>query len=987
MEIVRKFYNVGDALFTKETLTIGSKPNSKSFTIMYDCGSANEELVEEAIRDGEDIDVIFLSHYHADHIKGLQKIVRKANVNRLILPMISYPDACMTICMNLGEEQDLVWDFLIDPQSLLEKPILITNVYGNSNQREESYVDNVDFDLSDESTKNERINFGQHIKIGCEIDWIYLPYNPFFYDRETENDFFSKLSKIVNYKEPINRLNIKEIWKDRDLKKDIKDATLDLLIRFPGNPNINVTSMTLYSGPQNDAQSKLTGCLYTGDYDAKTPDSVNNILTYYSDYIELMGIILVPHHGSAYSNSELFYHPFKGKVAILSVRQGTKKIVGVENTEQILRKKKMKVYKTYSKVIERLGNYDAIINSSKSMIYYHALPSILESYLRKCIMLIMFCLSLQTYAQDLSVRSFNVDLSDQTANVKERLDFNKQPCGLIKVSLPLPNVVFEGDIIGKVEYSAGEYHVYVIDNTEILTIKHNNFHALDLTLSEKVKSKRTYRLVVNVPSSYLISEKTDDESLKKGNEYFDKGDYIGALMHFKLLADEKNNAVAQHKIGVMFVNGYGVQKDDKEAVKYFLMAAEQGYANAQRNLGSMYYNGRGVVKNYIKALEWYHKSAEQGDAEAQYSIGYMHHLGDGISKDYVEAIKWYHKSAEQGYADAENVLGHMYYNGLGVSKDYTEALKWFRKSAEQGNAVAQGNLGLTYENGSGVAKDYVEAIKWYRKSAEQGHSVSQCNLGLMYEFGKGVPKDYIEAVKWYRKSAEQGDATAQCYLGNMYYNGLGVSKDYTEAVKWYRKSVEQGYATAQCCLGNMYYNGLGVSKDYSEALKWYRKSAEQGHAQAECNLGNMYYNGLGVSKDYTEAVKWYRKSVEQGYATAQCCLGNMYYNGLGVSKDYTEALKWYRKSAEQGYAQAECNLGLMYYNGFGVSKDYVEATKWYRKSAEQGYVYAQYNLGCMYYNGIGVQKNITEAIMWFRKSAENGNQQAQDVLKQINGTY
>ena len=273
--------------------------------------------------------------------------------------------------------------------------------------------------------------------------------------------------------------------------------------------------------------------------------------------------------------------------------------------------------------------------------------------MRQFIAFILLVISIKTYAQDLSVRSFNVDLTDQTANVKERLDLNKQPCGLIKVSLPLQNVVFEGDIIGNVEYSAGEYHVYVIDDTEMLTIKHDNFHALNLTLSEKVKSKRTYRLVVNVPSNHLFSEDNSSEKLRKGNEYFDKGDYINALIFFKQLADNENNPAAQNKLGVMFLNAYGVQQNHEEALKYFTKSTEQGNATAQCNLGNMYYNGYGVTKDEIEAVKWYRKSAEQGLATAQFNLGFMYYNGYGVTKDYVKAANLFRKAAEQGDAIAQ----------------------------------------------------------------------------------------------------------------------------------------------------------------------------------------------------------------------------------------------------------------------------------------------------------------------------------------------
>ena len=308
-----------------------------------------------------------------------------------------------------------------------------------------------------------------------------------------------------------------------------------------------------------------------------------------------------------------------------------------------------------------------------------------------------------------------------------------------------------------------------------------------------------------------------------------------------LKAAKRGDAVAQYKLGICYEKGYGVSKDNKEAVKWYRKAAKRDNADAQYKLGYCYEKGYGVSADYKEAVKWYLKSAEQGDATAQYNLGVCYENGYGVSKDYNEAVKWYRKAAEQGNAATQCNLGYCYYNGLGVSKDYNEAVKWWRKSAEQGNADAQFALGACYQVGSGVSKDYNETVKWWRKAAEQGNANAQFALGVCYQVGSGVSQDYNKTVKWWRKAAEQGDATAQYNLGVCYHNGDGVSKDYNEAVKWYSKAAEQGYADAQNNLGYCYENGYGVSKDLNEAVKWYRKSAEQGYVTAKENLKRLGY--------------------------------------------------------------------------------------------------------------------------------------------------
>ena len=47
------------------------------------------------------------------------------------------------------------------------------------------------------------------------------------------------------------------------------------------------------------------------------------------------------------------------------------------------------------------------------------------------------------------------------------------------------------------------------------------------------------------------------------------------------LAAEQGDAQAQNNLGMMYFQGWGVPKDDKEAIKWFRVAASQGYALAR----------------------------------------------------------------------------------------------------------------------------------------------------------------------------------------------------------------------------------------------------------------------------------------------------------------------------------------------------------------------------------------------------------------------
>ena len=68
---------------------------------------------------------------------------------------------------------------------------------------------------------------------------------------------------------------------------------------------------------------------------------------------------------------------------------------------------------------------------------------------------------------------------------------------------------------------------------------------------------------------------------------------------------EKGDANEQEKLGAWYAFGWGVVKDEAEAVKWYRKAADQGHAKAHVHLGFIYKSGRGVVKNDAEAVKWF----------------------------------------------------------------------------------------------------------------------------------------------------------------------------------------------------------------------------------------------------------------------------------------------------------------------------------------------------------------------------------------------
>jgi TPR repeat protein len=127
--------------------------------------------------------------------------------------------------------------------------------------------------------------------------------------------------------------------------------------------------------------------------------------------------------------------------------------------------------------------------------------------------------------------------------------------------------------------------------------------------------------------------------LEDGLAAYESKDFAKAIAIWRPLA-EGGDAAAQFRIGTMYAEGIGVNRDDAEAAKWFRRAADQGDMMAQFNLGASYAEGAGVTKDDAEAAKWFRRAADQGMSFAQLNLGIMYAEGKGVPKDPIEAVKW-----------------------------------------------------------------------------------------------------------------------------------------------------------------------------------------------------------------------------------------------------------------------------------------------------------------------------------------------------------
>ncbi len=227
----------------------------------------------------------------------------------------------------------------------------------------------------------------------------------------------------------------------------------------------------------------------------------------------------------------------------------------------------------------------------------------------------------------------------------------------------------------------------------------------------------------------------------------------GAQFQELLKRASVGEASAQALLGVAYLRGLKVERNEATALALFQRAAKKRHPIAENNLALMYFFGQGTPANYGEALKWFKRASDDGSNNARFNLGLMYHHGYGVKANLEEAAKWYEVAAIQGEVTAQNSIAFMYEHGQGVLQDVARAEMWYSKAAAQGLAMAQYNLGVLYLH----QMKHQEAYEWFLKAAKQGHEEAAHNLAVLHLHGHCMPINYGEAYRWLKASKSTDD--------------------------------------------------------------------------------------------------------------------------------------------------------------------------------------------------------------------------------------
>ena len=246
-----------------------------------------------------------------------------------------------------------------------------------------------------------------------------------------------------------------------------------------------------------------------------------------------------------------------------------------------------------------------------------------------------------------------------------------------------------------------------------------------------------------------------------GSQAYNRGDYHGALAHWRSLADQGDRR-AQYNLGVMYERGHGVEQDSQQASLLWQQAATSGLVWAQHNLGLALVSNVANNPNYDAGIRWLIKASDQEFAPSQYALAEIYAYGLGVERNLARAVGLYQAAARQGFAEAQYRLGRLYRDGDGVKMNLPVAIKWLELAAQNGNPAAQNSLGRQYADGVGVKQDDIEALKWISLSASQNNSEASENQQIITQrmTVEQINEAKIRIKQWRQKQTKPSGSPA-----------------------------------------------------------------------------------------------------------------------------------------------------------------------------------------------------------------------------------
>lgn len=429
--------------------------------------------------------------------------------------------------------------------------------------------------------------------------------------------------------------------------------------------------------------------------------------------------------------------------------------------------------------------------------------------------------------------------------------------------------------------------------------------------------------------------------------------------------------------------GYGFPKSPKKAASLFRLAAERGNAFAKVSLGLCYVTGNGLRKDEEAAIKWltgaiapdadYSRPSPPADFSAERSGA---EAGESLSGNLGE------DPVAQSVATAHHLLGEI----LMRQKKHAEAQPHFVAAAgndgRSGIFQAAQQAALNYAFGQGTARDLAKANEMLERARKL---TSRMGVTMVHNYASLKIVDEFAVADLEEKITEAGaqaQTEMQTAIAEQFANKK--SKDYNpaEAAKWYELAAENGQVWAMLSLAFIYSRGDLGQPDPAKAYNWFEKAGggeKPKHTLGIANLAICYQNGIGIGKDTAKADALFKKHKDIDIVCYLGTLGKCPEKIITFEEELALIQTWAKKNND---AHAQYLLGDRYDSGAGMLMNKSDAANWYKKAVKANHPLATYRLAVLHDNHPFLVGNSTlaggekNAVELFRRGSELKNPDA-----------
>ncbi|WP_345237216.1 MBL fold metallo-hydrolase [Hymenobacter saemangeumensis] len=326
MPFTRTFHPVGQGAFYTEQ----HHEQGQALTVVYDCGSLTGpksqflRKVATALPADTVIDVLFISHFHADHINGIDELKKRYTIRAVVLPKLTDEARILVKLENYLEYGGFSTTLIDNPRQYFGKDtlvILVEPVGGDADTPAGAVTegDNGPFiDISPEEGpsippdfRTSKQDASASVPSGTVLRfrtksrpfWEYIPFN---YENSVRGRAFVaelagmgiSLHSLDNIADVIAR-KPELIKAYKKLKGDLNENSLVVYSGAIGPGKKLCHQSPAYSFPYPCfLESRGEGCLYLGDIDLSIGSVVPDIRFRLQHKWQRIYSIQVPHHGA-----------------------------------------------------------------------------------------------------------------------------------------------------------------------------------------------------------------------------------------------------------------------------------------------------------------------------------------------------------------------------------------------------------------------------------------------------------------------------------------------------------------------------------------------------------------------------------------------------------------------------------------------------------------------------------------------------------------